>query len=592
MMNNVKLNEFLLAIFLSLAFSLNFFIFNQIEIILTHQIIFGFNADEVFWAFLIEAVSFFVIIFTTLFLLAQFNKAVFKIVAALLLGFVLASYVQVLFLNGNYVSGVNPQDVLQQPWGAGMQVLSLLVWLAVFLLPLGVAKINRMSKLNWFFKKEIFTKFVAFSSVIVFSMQTFGLVITSHGATKRTIADEVFYFSLSQQLTLSTEHDSKNIVVFLLDRWPVWRTDQTFETFPHAKEIFDGFTYFRNTLSSHAQTFPSAPKLLTGYNFPIIITGSQTLDRAWEQATLFDELADAGFKRNLLLNFLTYYSLDNISPHVDNIIFPPDATRQVRSRYVVSALRNFAWQRILPYTIKNIIDLGFPTNITRVVTSDAADRTDFFPVRNFGQGDIKFITRLLETGLSESTGNTFSFVHMHAPHSSPYGIYAGGQRKDLPPYTYAIYTLFSMLSSYFNEMRRLGVFDSSTIIVMTDHGDVYENPIQIIDDWPHWRNCWARYSSSLFIKPAMAPQTPLVVDHTTPMSLNNFLPTMMEIIGVERQINDRHYGYSWFDIIRGARPSRDVFVTYTPVGDGRRRYNAHRVPDDWLPNSFWPWLLN
>jgi len=560
---NITKKEIFLVLVFSFAFIFSFFIFNQVDIIFSNQQSFGFTIGDVVWGFIISAFIGFLTLSSLLFIMVQTSKKVFKITIALLFGFMLASYFQVLFLNGNYITDMHPNAADHSPWGVGMQIFVTFVWFLILFLPLGIAYAHKIPKIKRAFKKDILFKSILFASAVIFVMQGIGLGVASTGVQEKN-SNQIFYFSVTQQLNLS---EGENIVVFLIDRWPIWQTDEVFRQHPHAKEFFPGFTYFRNNLSEYPQTFPSVTAMLTGINFNQTNTRRDFSQYAWEQATLFDELYEQGFTRNAILDSVsTFFDIEEVVDYFDNIVFPDEDVREVHAVRAVVEMANFTLQRIVPYPMKNLINIGFPHRFRNIVSINSPD---YFPNQIWRDADPILKDRIEILGLSANPGNTFSFIHMNGPHS-------------IPNVTAAIYSIFKMLDGYFQEMKRLGIYDNSTIILMSDHGTSINNRYE--------DSTKARFLTSLFIKESGAPNTPLQVDSVTPLSNSNFLASIFELIGAKPQgTKHQDYGYSFFDIIRNnsIRPNRYIGITSWNVGNRCVFYERRLVADNFVPLSPW-----
>ncbi|MCL2570000.1 MAG: hypothetical protein FWE16_02225 [Firmicutes bacterium] len=553
-------NEVILIIVFGFVFVFNFFLFNQMDVIFVNQGNFGFTVGEVIWGFILSGFVIFVVLTYVLLVLVEYAKRAFKITLAILFGFMLASYFQVLFLNGNYVSDMHPYTAGHQPWGAGMQVLSMLIWIAILLLPLCIIYADRLPKIKNILKKDIFFRAIIFGSAIVFTMQGIGLIAASRDVGEKS-ANQLFYFSATQVLNLS---ESENIVVFLIDRWPIWLTDNMFVEHPHMLDFFHGFTFYRNALSVYPQTFPGLPALLGGTCFYTFVGESGEGTRrdfsrySWDNATLYDELASHGWSRIGLLDAAsTYFDVDEVVPHFDNIVFPDESARDVNSILAIWAMAGFTLQRILPYPMKNMIHTGFPNSIRNVVSTDSPD---YFPNGIWRHADPYLYRRLDAIGLSTSPGNTFSFIHMNGPHS-----------LEIMP---AMYDVFNFLNAYFQEMKRLDIFDNSTIILMSDHGgpgnryEVGQKP---------------RFSTSLLIKESGAPHVPLQINTDIPWSNTNFVPTIMELVTGVPQDN------SFFDIRdRNVRPNRYISFSSWNVSNHASISGRTLVDPLWVPATPWP----
>ena len=112
-----------------------------------------------------------------------------------------------------------------------------------------------------------------------------------------------------------------------------------------------------------------------------------------------------------------------------------------------------------------------------------------------------------------------------------------------------------MIFAYLDEMRRLGVYEDSTIIITGDHPsarDDGEIPTQ-----PRL--------TSLFVKPAGRSEEPLEYSHAQ-VSQENLIATIVKSAGI-RTTHD--YGKSYFDIGEDETPTRHHKFELYDDGDTR-----------------------
>ena len=145
---------------------------------------------------------------------------------------------------------------------------------------------------------------------------------------------------------------------------------------------------------------------------------------------------------------------------------------------------------------------------------------------------------------ANSEKKKFMFVHLNGTHDpSPemsmlYPGYTEGMPVDLESTTMGVFT---MLGQYFDEMKKLGVFDNSTIIIIADHGcPPYEYNVYHQDRMEKAR------LTTLLIKPENSPALPLAVDADSELSNGNFAASVLEYAGIDTE----EYGNSYNDIIK------------------------------------------
>lgn len=503
-----------LIIIFSVALAFSMCIFNQFDVFFRNQVEFGIQPQEVFLGFILFLLAVLSLSLLILFLTARFSKTIFKIILAVMLGFMLAGYVQVLFLNNHYNGAFEDFAGEYKPISLGIKILNLCIWIVVCLLPLALLYIEKVTK------KDFFKKVVLLASIIIFAMQAVGFATAAPNADFRRY-DKSFYLSVDQQLNLS-KPEKENIVVFLLDRCATGYVNEVFKSYPDSKDNFEGFTYYQNNISEYGQTFPSVISMLTGQAFEKTETRESFSKRAWGNVTLFNELHAKDYTVNMLIDApSTYYDLDDISDKIDNITYVKDE-RKVNQWQAIKTMTKISLQRTLPYVLKQSAGFDYPNDLNNIT---GVDLSDYFP-NNIGQNsDKRFGQKINNSGLSaDNQKNTFSFVHLDCSHVNNW--------------VEVTNDVFNTLGEYFKQMKDLGIFENSTIIVTGDHGA-------------------ANYGreAALFIKEKGQNGGAMKTDNTTKLSNGFFYSTIFELIGAE----DKKPTTSYFDIIHGGEPSNRYY---------------------------------
>ena len=162
---------------------------------------------------------------------------------------------------------------------------------------------------------------------------------------------------------------------------------------------------------------------------------------------------------------------------------------------------------------------------------------------------------LLSGGLTvDDSEKSYTLIHLNGCHQ-PYNMDENGNRVENGSFESAMRGCFGMIYSYIDEMRRLGVYEDSTIIITGDHPsarDDGEIPAQ-----PRL--------TALFVKPAGTCDEPLAYSHAQ-VSQENLIPTIVKSAGIETE-ND--YGRSYFDIAEGENVTRHHKFELYDDGDTR-----------------------
>lgn len=438
-----------------------------------------------------------------------------------ILGIIFAAYVQTLFLNANMltVGASSNHSAL-----SASNIINLLLWGAIALLPIAVYAFVKASKKGKLENLK-FEKVIVFCAVIICSMQTVGLASTALSTDlPAAIEDQPpQYVSFEPALNLS---EDKNILVFMLDRLDSRFMREAFELHPHLKDVLYGFTNFENNIAEFFTTLPSTVSMLTQHYYTEGQTFAEYWDDAWSRHNVIDSLRGHGFTTNLYLDrWSTINDLSNIENRTDNIRTAPDDFRaSLNSGTFATTMTRMSFGRMAPYLLKNIflepVTLDFGNHF--VTLSYEIPSAQHFYVGPYH--DRVFLDFIRDNEFTADKENgVFTFVHLNGAH-------AGG--SDHPQDIPSLVQNFEILDRFFSAMRELDVFDSSTIIIVGDHG---------------YQDLGLPFTVSLFIKPPGGAGA-LITDSETEMSNKFFAASILQAAGLSHE----HLGLSFFDVIDGA----------------------------------------
>jgi hypothetical protein len=458
-----------------------------------------------------------------------------KIILQLLCGLLLSFYVQKLFFNGEMAS-ITGDETNYDSYSMSRSI-NFLLFFAITFTPLITAK--------WLSEKKIdfnFDKALIFIAVLIFGMQTAGLIsvgISSAGAIRHE--KTLKYLTYEPALTLGKED---NITVFLLDRLDTTFVQETLENSPELYDELDGFTFYEDNISEFATSFPSIPKLLTGYDYDVNTSYWKYLDEAWAQESYLDVLIENGYDINLLISVdTTYYRYSQFESRANNVKdagnFSHDFVKIALINLRISSLR------ILPYYLKETASKGLVSSFANDFYS--YEFTDGHAPITSIDTDLNFYNYLKDNGVKMGTGNkTFNFIHLACSHDGGYHydkqadvITTGGDYLD------ATRACFEIINMYINDLKSLGEYDNTSIIIMGDHGrlpDIWATEAEELKDY---------IATGLLVKPSNS-RGRLLLDSQSQLSNDNFIPTIMEFAGIPGD----DYGYSYYDLIALDNPPK------------------------------------
>jgi hypothetical protein len=400
-------------------------------------------------------------------------------------------------------------------------VLNFLVHAVLIALPIVAVYLESKYKKN-------FTKMSAIAVIaVVLGMQIAGTFATAAQREKPIADNELYYFSVDEQLKLS---QNENIIVFVLDRLDTDVTDKIFADNPDTRNYFGGFTYYKNNISEFQGTFPSVASFLTNKEFDKKITKPKDyLKSAWSGSNVFDGVHSAGYKVNALADSIAaFYDFNDVQGKVDNIRKVDRKNRSINHNMLYKEMLSYVGIRqaadCLKYAFisKRYMDISY-------YCIDMKNTPDYFPRTISGVSDLKFYNKLKTNGLSvDGSQNVLSFVHLQSSHN-PYVYNENLQRTREKSYSFKNQVVqtkgtFKILDEYLKQLDTLGKFQDSTIIFMADHGTWNTpNASKKLKDVP---------MTTLLIKPkGTARNNGLVTDATSQLSNRNFQASILETAG-------------------------------------------------------------
>ncbi|TDR23802.1 hypothetical protein [Marinicella litoralis] len=268
---------------------------------------------------------------------------------------------------------------------------------------------------------------------------------------------------------------NKNILVFLLDGFQSDLFTQIIEDEPEIKSEFSGFDYYPNTTAVFSKTYPTIPLLLTGKTYQKKQGIHEFLVSAYQESLLTD-LIDAGWHVGLF-------------PHIKKLL-------PVKNNIMSNAIDENGWPEIIK-NYSQTLDLSLLRTVPHLIKpsvynqgkmllqkpaaqfieqqkwfDDPLTTLHKMPKVNNHQG-LNFLANLKQHGSTSQDRPTFMFYHLMMPHS-PFLL-----DRNLSPvenlhnfnayHDYA-YASLRLMIAYLKELKALGIYDQSAIMIMADHG--------------------------------------------------------------------------------------------------------------------------
>ena len=553
-------------VLLSLAVSFTIFFFSPMDIFLGNQREFVVNFKYVAIPMLLVALAGTAILVILQELFLVIKEWLFHGFARLLFGFLLAIYTQSLFLNSKMTS-ITGDDAHYND-DTAFVAKNIAILSAIFLLPLVLyilAKLMPKNKVLNIGKGNV----LPYVSGLIFFMQLAGTG-SSIISTDFSKYDRTYTQYLSYEPTMSLSKDG-NVVVFLTDRLDSNWMDEVIERYPDVNENLEGFTFYQNNVSHNTNTFPSVPQMLTHYYYKGTDWPSYTSE-AWDGETVPKVLTENGYDVNLLVDNLTTYStINQISGQCSNIKSCED--NSVSFNYlgvggIVPTMSQISFSKLAPYALKGLITSGLGSSLSKDFVTYDTDMPDRQPSAVDVESDLGYYDYIREHKLTADNDNkTFSFIHLNCSHGSDEdtaALYDPNEDVDIVSTTRGG---LQIVFEYMDQMKKLGVYDNSTIIILGDHGRAPDE----IEGKQHLDHLTSPIVTTLMIKPANAPADPLKIDRYTELSNDFFPASVIEYAGIDH----KDFGISYKDVIDGDLHPDRYMQTFDWHGYGKVVYKAY-----------------
>ena len=503
-----KKNEFRSLIWGVALMSFTLFIFAPVILFLGNQSDMGFSLMDFLPYVLAYGICLVLLVILIGYCLPKKGLAV---LSAFVFAIGLALYLQGNFMNANYGT-LDGRGIDWSGFGSYPYVNSA-VWILLI-----VACISLALKRN-----ELFGKIVRYVALFIIIVQAVSLVVSLASAPFKNTDKN---YSVTSDLSTSFSRNN-NTIVLVVDACDTQYFQRILSESPETADIFDGFTYFADFVGSYSKTKMSLPYLLTGKWYENRETVQDFLNDAYKDVPLYGKLKE----NNYTIGIYTgrgYLSEDAVEL-TDNMV---RSGTQIGDHWGVSKqLLKFSFFSYFPHVFKPYFEFysGAFEKYYVISTGEPLYSRNNYAFQQFCNADF-----------SLTDENAFRFYHITGSHlpcdMDENGNYVGPWKSDAYHQTLGV---FKSVKTFFESLKKLGIYDNSTIFVTADHG---------------------RFDEGLAF-PTMLVKQPnergKVKVSNAPVSQSEFHATILKCAGIETD------GESFFDI--GEDEIRERRFLYYPT---------------------------
>ena len=318
--------------------------------------------------------------------------------------------------------------------------------------------------------REQIPKVVKYGSIYLLIIMTGTTIWSFVGNASYLTKENGQVVTTKEEFVLSGDRD---IVVFLLDTFDAgYFSNMLKKDWDTYAELFQNFTFYPDCVGAYPTTKGAVPYILTGVWYENKQSFADYYLNAYDNNPVYEAFAQNGYgldvytKNNCLSSDASKY-YNNIMPGEyrisDSFSFAKAVYKMVAFNYMPHQLKRFFWT-----------DSDSFSSFKKTNMSYSAFSTDV----------VKYAKRLKKNGVSVEPGKKrFKFYHLTGVHS-PYTF--GKKLIEDKEMKYTVYDEaegnFTILSRYFQQMKDNGTYDSSTIIILADHGELNyaQNPLFMV----------------------------------------------------------------------------------------------------------------
>jgi hypothetical protein len=281
---------------------------------------------------------------------------------------------------------------------------------------------------------------------------------------KRYEVDESNKFVISEE---------NNVIILLLDTFQSDVFQEIIDEDEFYKDIFDGFVYYRDTACAFPTTIASAPSILTGQYFDNSVSYSEFLKSAY--------LSSNSLPAVLLANGFEVDCFGGPYIYKDEQVMSNLVGGGRVGANTLLGLYDAAFFRYLPDVLKNCVyrdgkwalrNLSFDEGETVIREPEIG-----FDESASGLWDIAFIKDMLSRADTVEGKPVFKYYWLagcHQPYLLNEALEYEEMDNSMESYERQAKGSLKVVKLFLDELKDLGVYDNSMVLIMGDHGIFHE----------------------------------------------------------------------------------------------------------------------
>ena len=356
----------------------------------------------------------------------------------------------ILYVQGNYLASDLPSmDGTEIDWTQYMPEMEQSAILCLVVI-IAFALLYRI------LKDKKFTYIVDFTCVLITAMLAISLTDINNKQDGTADKQNDYVISKVNEYDYSSD---KNFIIFVVDAFDSETFNSIVSEDEYYRNMFDGFTYYPDTVGAYTFTSRSIPYIMSGIWYENEGDYEEFEAQAVSDSPILKALEDEGYR---------------LDAYEDEFLFDTDYSRYsnaIETETVLSdeyKLRqgelNISLFKYLPYFLKG----NFEVNLNSF--NETKETTDP-DVEYYTMSDSDYYNDLQTTEITTTDQKVFKFIHIEGAHV-PFNLDEDMNGIEGGTYVQKQKATLKILNEYMQKLKDSGVYDNSTILIMGDHGYV------------------------------------------------------------------------------------------------------------------------
>ena len=364
------------------------------------------------------------------------------------------TYIQGMFMAGN----LPPLDGRTMRWWlyTAENRQSVILWVVVCLAAVLLVRFLHMRRIY----KVLTWGSLFLTSVLLLTGITVGFMNHGFSMEPQTLVTK------DQEFTMSSD---QNFVILVVDTVAARDFQHLMETDdPEFGEILSDFTFYPDTQSAYPYTGNAIPHILEGQWFENQADFRTFVTEAMDESPLLARLRQDGYRMGVYTEELVYEN-DNVL-QFENI--KKAHCRFTSTKAVLKMELKLVWFKYAPYPLKKQIPITWD-DFHGLMTLDGSDE-------QYWETNWMFYRDLQAAEPQVVEDKCFRFLHIegaHWPFRYDRDVNVISQWQGT--YYMNIEATMTIVKDYLQMLRQAGVYDNSSIIIMSDHGFGYADGVEV-----------------------------------------------------------------------------------------------------------------